>query len=55
MQRPNGNGTSRTKVASVLLGVWSVGARIAGVPHEIVDAGTAVLGGATAWFLRDAR
>lgn len=47
-----GGGQSRSKWTGVILGAWSVGSRLFGVPEEIVDATTGVLFGALGYFLK---
>ncbi len=47
-----GGGRSRTKITSVVMGAWSIGARVAGVPEDIVDGGTGLLLGLIGYFLK---
>jgi hypothetical protein len=54
VSRPDGT-VSRTKVTALLGALWTIGARVAGVPETVVDAGTTLAVAAAGIFLRDAR
>ncbi len=47
-----GGGRSRSKVTGGVMALWSVGARMAGVPEDIVDGGTGLLLGLIGYFLK---